>query len=68
MPDMCQEKSSRNCHFFCWVACGVLMFWPIDTLFGKVSVGSELLAPMALPKSAYWMMTSFSIEPPSTQL
>ena len=44
------------------------MFWPIVTPFGNVSVGSPLLAPMALAKSAYWKMNSFSFEPPSTQL
>src|ERR1700737_2600931 len=68
IPAVCQEKSSRNCHFFCCVACGVLRFWPIVTLFGKDCAASRLFAVMALAKSAYWKMNSFSFAPPSTQL
>ena len=30
--------------------------------------GSRLLAVIALAKSAYWKMNSFSCDPPSTQL
>ena len=65
---MLHEKSSRNCHFFCCVVCGVLMFCPIVTPLGKVMFGSRLFAVIALAKSAYWKMNSFSFAPPSTQL
>ena len=36
MPETCHEKSSRNCHFFCSVVCGVFGLWPIETPFGKL--------------------------------
>src|SRR5688500_18166336 len=68
MPVTLHEKSSRNCHFFCSVVCGVLGLAPVRTPFGKISHGSLLLSGMWLPKSAYWKMNSFSFEPPSTQL
>src|SRR5580765_3792063 len=68
MPVMLHEKSSRNCHFVCSVACGVLGLAPERTPFGKSSHGSLLLSGMAFLKSAYWTTTSFSFEPPLTQL
>src|SRR5215203_865307 len=68
MPAMCHEKSLRNWYFFCCVACGVLTLWPMDTLFGTVCDGSRLFAVIALSKSAYWKMNSFSFAPPSTVL
>ena len=68
MPVTLQEKSSRNCHFVCSVVCGVFGLAPPVTPFGKISHGSVLLGGMSFPKSAYWKMNSFSVEPPSTQL
>src|SRR3954467_6179856 len=68
MPAACHEKSSRNWYFFCCVACGVLTLWPTDTPLGKLCDGSRLFAEIALAKSAYWKMNSFSFAPPSTQL
>src|SRR5262245_20314469 len=68
IPAMCHEKSPRNCHLCCCVACGVFVFWPIVTRFGNVCCGSRLLAEIAFAKSAYWKMNSFSFAPPSTQL
>src|SRR5688572_7251605 len=68
MPVTCQEKSSRNCHFFCCVCCGVLPFCPMNTEFGNDCDGSRLLAVIAFAKSAYWKMNSFSPLPPTTQL
>jgi hypothetical protein len=44
MPVTDQEKSLRNWYFFCCVCCGVFAFWPIETPFGKVMLGSRLLA------------------------
>src|SRR5690349_5402804 len=66
--DTCHEKSSRNWYFFCAVVCGVLPFAPIVRPFGKLSFGAELRDAMLLKKSAYWKISSFSFEPPSTQL
>src|SRR5688572_23667705 len=68
MPDTLHEKSLRNCHFFCCVCCGVLVFCPMETPFGKVICGSRLFAVIALAKSAYWKMNSFSFDPPRTRL
>jgi hypothetical protein len=63
-----QEKSLRNCHFFCSVVCGVFGLAPRRTPFGKISHGSLLLSGMWLRKSAYWNTNSFSFDPCSTQL
>ena len=69
MPATCHEKSSRNCHLCCCVTCGVLGFWPTITPLGKLLRRiAGCCAVIALAKSAYWKMNSFSCEPPSTQL
>src|SRR5436190_14998830 len=68
LPTTCQEKSSRNCHFFCCVCCGVFTFWPTVTRFGNDCCRSVLFAVIAFAKSAYWKMNSFSLAPPTTQL
>ncbi len=68
MPVTLHEKSSRNCHFVCSVACGVFGLAPIATVLGNSSYGSELLSPIPFAKFAYWKMNSFSRDPPSTQL
>ena len=67
LPVRCHEKSSRNCHFFCSVVCGVFGLWPICTPLGNWRNGSWLRAVMLLAKSAYWKMNSFSMLLPITQ-
>ena len=67
-PATCQEKSSRNWNLCCCVCCGVFVFCPMVTPFGKLCAGSRLFAVIALAKSANWKMNSFSFDPPSTQL
>jgi hypothetical protein len=46
IPETLHEKSSRNCHFFCSVVCGVLGLCPTLTEFWNNSYGSWLFAPM----------------------
>ena len=69
MPVTCHEKSSRNCHFFCSVVCGVFGLWPDgDAVREQLVRVAGCRAVMLLAKSAYWKMNSFSFVPPITQL
>ena len=68
IPPMLQEKSLRNCHFFC---CGLLRCVGVLRRCSRRSgrsVRIQAVGADRVAKSAYWKMNSFNFDPPSTQL